>query len=371
MVNITRIRILLVYLFLLLVISCSTESPSTKSSQENIKLKNISELNISDIVDSIHTVILENYNEIILGDIDKIRIVDSIIYIGDFSSNVITAFNWDGSYRFNIDHIGQGPGEYAAIKSFAVDNKYLYVIDNWTGKLIKYDATNGNYLNDIKMPFVAWDIEVIDSNKLLFTYVPMPGANLLNKQPPYRLFITDLELNIKEKMLEFSFDNPDIIGQKLYFTEYNKNIVFGSLFFDGFTIIDKETNNLRTINIDFDNSLIKQNNINLHDINKYQFLTAPPFMCNHYIYMSINDNGLIKDCLYDTQTKNLLYNSHKHAKNFFLPIIGTTNDYFIATLSEIDVYQNLKKYGFNISDSTKIEKALDKEGTVLFFYKLK
>ena len=352
-----------------LLTACTPQRTHVESSHENIMLKNISELTISEIVDSIHTIILDDRSEAIVGNIDKIRIVDSTIYIGDFTSNVITAFDLNGNYLFHIDNIGQGPGEYVAIKSFAADSKHLYVIDNWTGKLIKYDAINGTYQNESKMPFVAWDIEVIDSNKLLFTYVPMQGGSLLNKQPPYRLFITDMELNIKEKLLEFSFGEPDKIGQKLYFTQNDKNIVFGSLFFDGYTLLDKETTNIDHINIDFNNSLIGQDNVDVHDVNKYQFLTDPPFVCSHYTYLSMNDNGIIKECIYDSQTKNLLYNSRESARNYLLPVIGVTNNNFIAALSGID--RELVNHGFYLNNSTKIENTLNKEGMVLVFYKLK
>lgn len=367
----TIIGILLTCFITSLMVACSPKRAHIVSSHENITLNNISELTISEIVDSIHTIILDERSEAIVGNIDKIRIIDSTIYIGDFTSNVITAFDLNGNYLFHIDNIGQGPGEYVAIKSFAADSKHLYVIDNWTGKLIKYDAINGTYRNESKMPFVAWDIEVIDSTKLLFTYVPMQGGSLLNKQPPYRLFITDMELNIKEKLLEFSFDDPDEIGQKLYFTQNDKNIIFGSLFFDGYTLLNKETTNIDYVNIDFNNSLIGQDNVDVHDVHKYQFLTDPPFVCSHYTFLSVNDNGIIKECIYDSLTKTLLYNSRENARNYLLPVIGVTNNNFIAALSEIDTYRELVNHGFYLDNSTKIENTLNKEGMVLVFYKLK
>ena len=102
--------------------------------------------------------------------------MDSLIYIGDFHTNQIYIFDLSGKHLFNINYIGQGPKEYTEIKSFAVDTHNIYIIDNRLRKLFVYNRLNGSFVESLKMPFVAWDIETLNDGDFIFTFIPMNGG---------------------------------------------------------------------------------------------------------------------------------------------------------------------------------------------------
>ena len=364
-----RFLTLLISAFLL--VSCNKPKETNINFHDTIDYHSVSKSTINELVDSISFLPLEIKEESTVGNIDKICIVDSLIYIGDFHTNQIYIFDLSGKHLFNINYIGQGPKEYTEIKSFAVDTHNIYIIDNRLRKLFVYNRLNGSFVESLKMPFVAWDIETLNDGDFIFTFIPMNGGKLSIKQPPYKLFITDSHLNIKKMMLKYNDNESDALGQRIYFTKGGNNLYFGSYHFNGYTIIDTDTlSALKHININFDKGLAEQDNVHLHEIDEYQYIIEPPFVCEQYVYLVFCEKGRSKYGIYNTVTREISFNSKTDAYNSLMPIIGSGETYFIGHLADYDIYQKMVNLGFN-KGSELMEETLKKQGDVLVFYHFK
>lgn len=78
--------------------------------------------NPSDIFEKIDFVQLETNDSTLIGNIGKIQLADSFIYLLDKTQDCIFIFNDDGSFNNKISRKGKGPGEYLAISDFEADD---------------------------------------------------------------------------------------------------------------------------------------------------------------------------------------------------------------------------------------------------------
>lgn len=364
-------RFLTLLILTFLFVSCNKPEEQKITFHDTIDYHSISESTINELVDSISFLPLEIKEESTVGSIDKICIMDSLIYIGDFHANQIYIFDLSGKHLFNINYVGQGPREYTEIKSFTVDTDNVYIIDNRLRKLFVYNRLNGSFVESLKMPFVAWDIETLNGGNFIFTFIPMNGGKLSIKQPPYKLFLTDSHLNIKKMMLKYNDNESEALGQRIYFTRDGNNRYFGSYHFSGYTIIDTDTSSaLKHININFDKGLAEQDNVYFHEIDEYQHIVEPPFVCGQYVYLFFCEKGRSKYGIYNTITREISFNSKTDAYNSLMPIVGSGNKCFIGHLADYDIYQKMVDAGFN-KGGELMEETLKGQGDVLVFYHFK
>lgn len=354
----------------ILLNSCSHKVKEQLTFNTVIPTHSISHIPINEVIEEVVFLPLESTNENILKKIDKVYLLDDRIYLGDFSTNKITVFDSKGEHLYTIDKTGQGPGEYIGVESFTVDEKYVYIVDNWRGKLLIYNNHNGAYVDEMLLPIVAWDIEKLNNDKFIFTYIPQRGGRLKQSQPPYRLFVTDEELNIEYQLFEYAENESDPLGQKRYFTINDRDIVWGSFMFDGFSLINKNNpSDTEHVKIDFENGLARQKVVDVNELSNCQYIIEAPFLCGQFVYMLIQESGRIKRYLYHLNNHELYANSKETAANFLLPIIGTDGNRMIACLSDYDYYNKLVKAGFRADE--QVEQTLRAEGMVLLFYTFK
>lgn len=353
-----------------LLVSCHDNRQSIITFHETINSKTLAKQTVNELVESISYLPLDTCEKGMVSGIDKIRIEGNEIYIGDFHTSKIAVFHKSGKHLYTIDNKGKGPQEYTSIKSFAMDSKYIYIIDNWTAKLIIYNRMDGSFVKQMKMKFIAWDIETLSNGDLIFAFAPISGGKLSKQQPPYRLFVTDTILQVKHTILKYSDKEHDALGQRSYFSRDANNIIFGSYAFDGFSIINPDSlPKLHYVQLKMDNSLTKQSSVHSHEIPEYQYITEVPFKCGKNLYLSLNKNKRIRNGIYNQHTKQLYFNSKTDGNNALIPIVGSENGHLIGYLDDYDNYKKMVNVGFKKGED-KVERTLDKHGFVLVFYKL-
>ena len=129
----------------------------------------------STIIDSVSIkevsyVLLETKPECLIGNIHKLMITDSMIYVFDkLDTKTIFCFDKDGKFIYKIDKIGKGPGEYLDVLDFDVDEKEIvYVYDNARKKLITYwDKAKLFSEKDMKHRF--FEFAIIDNSHILIS----------------------------------------------------------------------------------------------------------------------------------------------------------------------------------------------------------
>lgn len=363
-------KLLIVLGCLFFFISCISREARTLIVDQTIDCNSISDNFVSDLVDSITFLPLDDCDEGMLTGVDKVRIVDEYIYLGDFHTNKILVFDKEGEYQYKIDAKGPGPAEYVSIKSFTVDSNYIYIVDNWSQRMLLYNRINGSFVKSMKLPFIAWDMEVLSDGNLIFAFVPVGNGKLTHVQPPFRLFVTDSCLNIKNMMLEYTENETDPLGQKLYFTRNGKEIIFGSYLFDGYTIVSSDSiPQLRHVRTMFHNSLTEHLPVHVDEINEYQCLSSTPFVCSRYVYLSFSHGGRMKYGIYDTVSQKISFNSRTDGYKSLMPIIASENGCLIGRLSNYNSYNYMVNKGFNRGNEA-VESTLKDGGTVLVFYHL-
>lgn len=55
---------------------------------------------------------LETNANTLLGSVDKVEFYDGTVYIADYSTRKVVAYDMTGKLRFVLDRQGRGPGEY-------------------------------------------------------------------------------------------------------------------------------------------------------------------------------------------------------------------------------------------------------------------
>lgn len=136
---------------------------------------------------------------------DKLLFRNGLIYVGDFGSRKIVAYDMAGRVSFVIHRHGRGPGEYLEMKSFTADDRNVYVVDNASRRVLLYDCRTGVFRESKPLPVVAWDIEALHNGDFILAFSPLTGGTLSESQPNYRLFVTDSDFAVKRRL--FAFDS--------------------------------------------------------------------------------------------------------------------------------------------------------------------
>lgn len=104
-----------------------------------------------DMVKSIEYIPLETTDQSLIGEIENLVVADGRFFINSDRKSIL-CFSDDGKFLFKIGNIGRGPGEFISPFSISVDNGVVYVACQERGNLLCYDATDGKFLQSLKLP---------------------------------------------------------------------------------------------------------------------------------------------------------------------------------------------------------------------------
>jgi hypothetical protein len=103
----------------------------------------------------VRTIILEETDDVLIGDISRIRVFDNYIFVLDaWRARKLFVFDKNGNYLRQIGSWGQGPGEYLEIMDFCIDaaKREIYILDTYPKKVHKYNLDTGEYISSINLP---------------------------------------------------------------------------------------------------------------------------------------------------------------------------------------------------------------------------
>ncbi len=118
------------------------------------------------LVDSIEIVPLESIQEALIGEVKKVVIKDSSIYILDRKQNSLLHFSSKGKFLKKIQDIGGAPHEYQIMLDFMVDERNNFVFGLTPYKLIKYNR-NLEFLESVKIPYMAHKIDFLNDSVIV------------------------------------------------------------------------------------------------------------------------------------------------------------------------------------------------------------
>lgn len=370
-----KYNIILLNILCVLLCSCGKEKNNNNAYNINERLNFEVKVDsvLSEKIKSIDFLALDNVESTEIYDLDKVLFKNNYIYMADFHGHKIVVYDMSGKFQFVIDKKGAGVGEYLEIKNFTVDQKNIYIIDNYNHKIFMYDCQTGNFEGTKDLSFVAWDIDVLNNGDFIFAFVPLKNAKINMSQSNHLLFITDNNIQIKRRLFEYDKDFNVAFGTHSYFTSNEDNVVFSSLCFDGFTVVNKNNfDSISQVAIDFDHSIPmeKRNDIEKISERKYFYLSNPPILCKNYMAVQVNTGEYVELYVYDNKLNKFIQNSGGNATNFLYFPIASYKDKLVSYISEYSFYEELIAEGFQRADHN-VEENLRNEGSMFVFYTMK
>ena len=157
---------IIVYIFLLLLVSCNNPRNNSLKEIEDRNLTLLeydycSKKNHLHEFDSVTFVPLETNERSLISSITKILYKNETYYIFDKVQAMIFLFDDNGSYITKIHNIGSGPGEYADISDFDIDADLNIYISSIVGrKIIKYKYPDYKLFTEYKTNATVMEIAV-------------------------------------------------------------------------------------------------------------------------------------------------------------------------------------------------------------------
>jgi hypothetical protein len=104
-------------------------------------------------------------------------------------------FDLNGKFKFIIDKIGKGPGEYMFLNDFYSTGDVIMVLDNQQKKIISYSSEDGTYISEQKYDFadVSYFAALDNKHYAFFTNYAFNNSHMLymvdEKFIPYSEFL--------------------------------------------------------------------------------------------------------------------------------------------------------------------------------------
>jgi hypothetical protein len=118
-------------------------------------LKHQDTVYISSFFKNVRTVILEEHDDALIGEIQWIQAFDDYILIFDFFiAKKLFVFDKNGKFLRQIGKTGRGTGEYIQVMDFCIDTekREIYLLDSGSRKMLKYNLDTGEYISSINLP---------------------------------------------------------------------------------------------------------------------------------------------------------------------------------------------------------------------------
>lgn len=159
----------------LVEISCKDKNANSNLRIEGdlvtLQVKSAKETLASEVFDSLSYVVLDDSSEeCLIGEVDKLECVDTLLFIMDLKRKLIHKYNNEGTFLSSIGSVGNGPGEYIGLTDFSVDSEKqeVLVLDRIGRRILIYDF-DGNFLYKMPIEVMASRICAIKNGYALYT----------------------------------------------------------------------------------------------------------------------------------------------------------------------------------------------------------
>jgi hypothetical protein len=160
-------------------------------------------LKLSQVIDTIEYIPLENTGSSGIGSIDRIILSDSTLFILDsFHSKGVFSFTREGKALLSIERRGKGPGEieFPVDLLFNKNKQEIEVLDINLRKTVRYNSKTGEFITEVYHEFQAKAFTLIMQGKYYLYYlgdIPQYSSTFTD----YVLVVVDTTGNVVGKML--------------------------------------------------------------------------------------------------------------------------------------------------------------------------
>lgn len=363
------LNLVLLIIAYLSIVSCQQKDKKESFLTENIKIDfnaatfdNYTHLNVVDT--TLIIPLSEDINgDLIIGQLDKIVVSDSLIYIADTYLKRLLVYDMQGNIVGKVGTTGGGPGEYTSLSDFCVGSDgEIYLYDSAGNKMLVYDS-NLQFVKDYAISFKAEQFQLVDG-KFLFGLAPY---NVENRTSGRMIVLTDHSFTPLFSTLKYD-DNIDHNYEFFSPMTLSKegNVIYNRVIDNNVYLFNKEGGIKAVFHFDFgelsiDSKDLKNINALLESNKSYCYVASSPVLVGDLLTGILNKSGEMFTFAYDFNTKKVSLNA---LKDFFigkinLPITTCANGSQVVSYFNKDIYPEFDKSDNLSSDlKAKIEQGI-------------
>ncbi|MCQ4875339.1 MULTISPECIES: 6-bladed beta-propeller [Odoribacteraceae] len=319
---------------------------------------------------------LETSSKSLIGEVDKIMIQDSFVYLLDVNkAKSLLVFNLNsGKFLRKIGNYGKSNSEYIEPTDFTVDGNHVIILDNRSTKLLIFDI-EGNFKEVSRLQFA---LQTIERTGVDSVFIGIAGDNRhIDAIHKYKILKFNTHGNILSKHLkmDYSINFCELnnlkyeLGRFWYHAPFSNNIVF----LDGLVTEVKYKFQFSKVGIPDD--FVKRCNENYENfIEKYRrshsYVQNVSCYTNRYMISQYADEGR-NGCLlvYDMISDRIIFNGvptfdsqEGTIKDFLAMRFGGKSPLFAVEGDRI--YGMIPAESLGVLDSNEKIKGLLKKGTL-------
>ncbi len=348
-----------------------TERKTSIQNGESVEVPEVIDSVFSKLIREIEYLPLRGSESHIMPEATKIRFINERIYIWNKEQHCISVYSFDGQFLFCLSKRGKAKGEYMEIAGFTVDTTYIYIVDNYKHEIYLYDAISGTYKDNRLISFVCWDIEHLDKNRFLCTYLPNNRNSDINTNQQHdAVWLTDSTFQtILAEYLPYDKDYYEIIGKSTYFSKNKDGVSYSSFLSNCILCFNVNKKDPIKYEVKFSKPIPSRNDLTYGEVVEqgYIYLSETPSITDKYLFLSVASHGEDETIIYDKTTKRCYMNDYSNSSFAVLPLVSSYENKGVAYLSDYDLYEELIADGFKRS-SEECENILRNGGACLLFY---
>ena len=384
---------------ILMVIGCRNNQPSAKIADQVLpdsifstvveisSATTITSADLKEFIDSAYCVPLETNTRSLIGDVNKLEILNDTLILFDDQNDLLLTFNKEGRFSRRIGRKGKGPQEYGRIGCFTADHSdnQMWIYDNSQQKILCYSLSGQLKYESPKIPMYPFYIARINGNSIF--YRDNPDFN--DKRVYYHVIaIEDSSLKITREYFPFSKEDQKKSWIMLPDPFYSCN---GTLhvvrYWEGAVYEMQDSLMKPAVKIDFGKEAFPMEYTQSEEkftAHKYQYsylyLGSPVLESENFLYFRYMRKKKIYTGLYSKAEEKLysLYKSSLKLKSSNLnamlldPVYVSEKNWFVS-LVQPEMLLNIKKSGLALPPYLQyaVKNIQIGDNPVLLFFKLK
>ncbi len=154
--------------FCLLLAGGCQDSANSEGKPLEIPFSPAESIDMSQYIGDVRYIALENHPLSAFMDVDKLVVCKGNIFILDKKLRSVFCFDSTGRFRFRIQRVGHGPGEYQDLDAMWVkaETRELWLQSFWPAKIMVF-SFEGILIREFKIRWPCRDLILVDSNRLV------------------------------------------------------------------------------------------------------------------------------------------------------------------------------------------------------------
>ena len=322
--------------------------------QKEQKIRNVTSIEIDHVTDSIcFDSIVKEYQYIelsqdsgyVLGEIDQIIINNDRVYV---SSDGVYCYDLKGNALFKITSKGRARNEFIECTSISVNEGMIYLYDDHTQLIHRYNSENGSFVDNISVPIVSRDIYKIDDGYVIDHLFPADfysgDARIITTMDfskPNGTYLEDKQYHYMPREGQVTYCDNSVL-----FADYEGHSIF-SFDINGCKEYDIQCKDVTMVPQDILDKRATQTIDDMVDSYTYGLSTVYE---NDTHLIGAYTRGTYFNFVYDKKTRNVMafhfYDESNPYRVRPYAICGAYKDYFVRFISPDD-YDFIKEaFGF-------------------------